>query len=213
MKLGQAANEPVRGSFGIPPEMKEAAERSQAKKEEVKQPAKEPELKAKVETPVTDEDANKVDPYNILKTLGIEFTDEMFNQLLFKGFVEAEVDVIPGKLKAKFKTLTTEEHDLVDELLAEDLKNKQMTSDGFEARRSVWTMAFGVTHLLGKPICPIVLAADKKTMDKMATAKKRRPYIAGLAPIVMNTMIQKHGAMTVAINMIVSEPGEHVKNS
>lgn len=216
MKIGQDAGQP-RGSFGIPAEMKEAVARAEAKKEEPKTAAPKPEtdmeMKTKVEVPVTDEDARRVDPYEILKTLGVDFTDDMFNQLLFKGFIEVEVDVVPGKLKAKFKTLTTEEYDLVDELLAEDLKSKQMTSDGFDARRSVWTMTFGVTHLMGKPVSPLVLLADKKTVDKLATARKRRPIIASLAPVVMNTMIQKHGAMTVAINMIVADPGEHVKNS
>lgn len=213
MKFNQSENGPVRGSFGLPPEMKEAVEKAKAEKKETPEPVKAEEVQQQAQVGVTDDDAQKADPMQILKGMGVEFNDTMFNQLLFKGFVEADLEVIGKKFIARIRTLTTEEYDMVDELLAEDVKTKQMTNDGFDTRRSMWVMAFGVTHLMGKPVCPVVVGEDKKTVDKVATAKKRRAVLSGLAPIVINTLIQKHAAMTVAINMIVSSPGEHIKNS
>lgn len=219
------------GSFGIPPQIQEAAERSRAKnsqnvkkagepQEEVQEtPSAAPEAASEAAAPspagpvINDELAKQMDPINVLQTLGIEFGDELLQQLIFKGFVEQNVEIIKGKLIAKFKTLTVEEFDLVDEMLAEEMNDKKMTNTGFENRRSLLILAFGVMELAGKPVCKPVLEKDKKTIDKVATAQKRREVIQVMAPAVVNLMIQKHGAMTVAFNLIAQDPVPYLKNS
>lgn len=211
------------GSFGIPPQIQEAAERARANayqnvKKAGDQPAatEEPvvaEAAPVAEAPITDEVVEQSNPLKILETLGISFDEETLQQLIFRGSVEKTIDIVKGKLTAKCKTLTVEEHDLVDEILAEEVQNIKMTNAGFENRRSLLILAFGVTELAGKAVCKPVLEKDKKTLDKVATAKKRREVLQAMSPGIVNIIMQKQAAMTVAFNMIASDPGAFLKNS
>ncbi len=222
MKMNSGA---VRGSMGIPPEIQEAAERARQTSNQNVKKAPEPGFEQVASeagpvpqpTPVpvpevTDQQAEAAKPVEILKKLGIEFNDEVFQSLLFKGFVEHKVEIVKGRFEVKFKTLTTDEYDLVDELLAKEVQDTSMTNDGFNSRRAMWILAFGTLELAGKPVCKPVLSKDKQ-VDVVETAKLRRQVLGKMAPAVINIMIQKHGAMTVAINMISTDPEEHIKNS
>ncbi len=213
----------TQGSMGIPPEIQEAAERARQrsaqnvkKSEEAAEqhdPVKEvPQAQPQTQAPVDDKVAEASNPVEILKKLGIEFDDDTFQSLLFKGYVEHVVEIVKGRFSVKFKSLTTDEYDLVDELLAKDLQDTSMTNEGFNSRRAMWILAFGVLELAGKPVCKPVLDKDKK-LDVIETVKLRRQVLGKMAPAVINIMIQKHGAMTVALNMISSNPEEHIKNS
>lgn len=205
-------NAPVQGSFGIPPILEEAAARSRAEAaEKRKKPTPAPEEAAPPEA-ITDETVKESDPSEVLKSLGVEFTNDSFQHLLFKGFFESEIEVIKGRFKATVRTLTGAEYDEVDELLAAEVKNTDMTNDGFQARRAMWVLSYGVTHLTGKLLAKTVATKDKK-IDTMATAKERRKVLSQLAPALTNQLIQKHGAMTMAINTIVAEPDKYLKNS
>jgi hypothetical protein len=198
----------TQGSMGIPPEIQEAAERARQRSA---QNVKKSEEAAEQHDPVN-KVAEASNPVEILKKLGIEFDDDTFQSLLFKGYVEHVVEIVKGRFSVKFKSLTTDEYDLVDELLAKDLQDTSMTNEGFNSRRAMWILAFGVLELAGKPVCKPVLDKDRK-LDVIETVKLRRQVLGKMAPAVINIMIQKHGAMTVALNMISSNPEEHIKNS
>lgn len=210
----------AQGSFGIPPAVEEAAQRARATSSANVKKASEPPPQVEDVAPPPPPEAKPDDavaeasnPNKVLETLGITFSEELLQQLIFKGFVEHTVDIVKGALTAKFKTLTVEEHDMVDEMLAEETEEVKMTNSGFENRRSLLVLGFGVVELAGKPVTKPVLEKGAKTVDKRATARKRREVLQAMAPGIVTLMIQKHGAMTLAFNMIASEPGEHIKNS
>lgn len=211
----KAPQGPAQGSMGIPPNIQAAGERAREeasrRREEQEKPLEPPPATALADATLTDEQVKQAEPMKILEQLGITFTEEMFSALLFKGFVEIPVEIVKGRLTVKFKTLTTEEHDFVDELVAEELKDKNMTNEGFQNRRSLWVLSFGTVEMQGRPVAKLVI--KDKALDLLATVKLRREVLGKLAPAVINPMIQKHGAMTVAFNMIVADPGTHIKNS
>jgi hypothetical protein len=88
-----------------------------------------------------------------------------------------------------------------------------MTNDGFNTRRSMWIISLGITHLIGKPIAKVEPDKKTKQIDLKELARARRAVLGKLAPSLTNLLIQKHGAITVAINMITTEPEKHLKNS
>lgn len=217
----------AQGSFGIPPEIQEAGRRAKenAEKNVKKAGADETPVGATSDSPQAsgspveggdkpnDEIAEKSNPLKILESLGITFDDELLQQLIFKGYVEQTIDIVKGKLTAKCRTLTVEDHDLVDELLAKETEDTKMTNTGFENRRAMLVLAFGVSELAGKQVAKPIINKESKTIDKVATANQRRKVLQAMAPGVVNLMIQKHGAMTVAFNMIAADPGDYLKNS
>ena len=207
------------GSFGIPPQFQEATERArtkQAQPQPQQQPQREPEpvvAEPTASAPAPeDPKAKETNPIKNLEKLGAQFTDEDFQKLLFKGYYETELDIVKGKMRATFRTLLGSEYDDIDETMATDVKEINMTNEGFETRRAVLIVAYGVTHLNGKPIVKPVMTKDNK-VDTKATALERRKVIGALAPAVTNLLIQKHGAITVSINAIVASPDDFVKNS
>ncbi|NDC22648.1 MAG: hypothetical protein EBZ49_00735 [Proteobacteria bacterium] len=210
-------NAPVRGSFGIPPEMQEAMNKKQEKKEPVSAPippaAEEVAPKEPIpKEAITNASVDDSDPIRILERLGGKFDNDDFQKLLFKGYYETELDVVKGRFRATFRTLTGAEYDEVDELLALEVKNTEMTNDGFMARRSMLIISYGVTHLMGKPVAKPVLTSDK-VVDTKATALERRKALSALAPAITNKLIQTHGTITVAMNQIVENPDKYIKNS
>lgn len=217
----------AQGSFGIPPQIAEAGERARANaRQNVKTAGEEKpedegkERKPEVEEDVpTQEDIQKVakvvensNPVAALKTLGIEFNDEVLQNLIFKGFVEKTIEIVPGKLTAKLKTLTVEDHDLIDEMMAKESGEIKMTGAGYENRRSMLILCFAASELAGRIIHKPVLNKDK-TIDVVETVKKRREALKKMNPGVVNIMIQKHSAMSISLNMIAAEPGAYLKNS
>ena len=235
------------GSFGIPPHLKEEHERAMKKKEEEQKKREVPKPEAGIPTPDAPgpvfedtgfaEDPNPmpkaeadpvpeeapaedkaVDPLTALEEVGIELEDEDFQKLLFKGFIEKEVAVVPPirgsqPLNANFKLLTGNEYDLVDELLGEELKSVNMTNEGFQTRKSMWILSLGITKLMGKPVCQPIMTEDKK-VDPKKTARKKRQVLGLLAPSVITKMMAIHGTFTVSANAIVADPeADYLKKS
>lgn len=203
------------GSFGIPEEIKEAAQRQQERKNRTASSEEPKYEEASQSAPEVKPEAEKVDesrPENILSKLGAKFGEEDFNQLLFKGTYETTIDVIKGRLTAKFRTLTSDEYDQIDEILAKEMKDIDMTQDGLRTRSSMWVISYGVTELNGKAVTKLVKDKEGK-LDVKATAIARRAVFATMAPAIVNLLIQKHGAITVAINTIAADPTENLKNS
>jgi hypothetical protein len=231
-------NKPIsQGSFGIPPHLKKAheeavknkqeAEERQERKDEFMKQVEEssgPEVlednfgeapvehvpKAESSEEIVEDATKAKTPLTNLEEMGINLDDEDFQKLIFKGYIEKDVEVIPSirgskPLIATFKLLTGNEYDLIDELVGEEIKVLDMTNDGFQTRRSMWILALGLTKLMGKPICPPVLGKDKKINFK-ATYKRKREIVGLLSPAVLTKMMKIHGTFTLAANAIIADP-------
>lgn len=218
-------NKPQHGSMGIPPEIKAAGDKARDQvnkkiekdfgfgKEMPKELLKEEPVEV---TEPTGEEFNvdELSPLKMLGRIGVKFTEEDFTAILFKGVFVTDVDIVrcPGKnkeiaLAATIKTLTGTEYDIVDELIAEESDRIKMTNDGFVSRRSMLIIATGVTHLQGKPL---VKLTDKRELRDIILDRKK--ILSELSPAVLNRLIQLHGTITTAINLIVSKPDDHLKN-
>lgn len=170
------------------------------------QPSPEEQKKLDVEKKAQD-----ATPQAILKRLGIEMTAEDCNRLLFKGYVTKDIKITHDPSTGqdfigRFKTLTSEEFDLVDELLAEEMNSKKMTVNGREARHSTWILAFSLTHIndaeLQKPVF-----VDKK-IDIRGTAESRVAIIRKLSPYVLDKASRVYGALSAAISLIIEDPAK-----
>jgi hypothetical protein len=145
--------------------------------------------------------------------MGAKFDEEDFQRILFKGHYETVIDVIPKKLTAKFRTLTGREYDEIDEIIALEIKEIPMTQDGLRTRTSMWVIAYGVIELNNKVIVKEILN-EKGVPSTREMAEVRRKVFAEMAPGIVNMLIQKHGAISVAVNSIISNPdGGATKNS
>lgn len=223
------------GSFGIPQQAQEARQaymdakaareangRPGAHAEQDEEPASEDDmgfgagLSEAPASPENGEDASEKDPVlskkplDVLKKLGVELTDEDFQKILFKGYIDKDVQVFPSVrgargMAANLKTLTGEEYDYADELYGQELAEIRGTHLGFELRQQMWILAFGVRKLGGKDIVRPVLYKSKD-IDEKATAKERRKVLQKLSPAVLTKLMQLHSSMTVAINQVVGDP-------
>lgn len=221
MKLNQGPKvAPGTGSFGIPPRIAEAGQkaREDAQAREKTEAAAEtpPEEKIVFDQPeetVTDNSAKEFDPINVLKDLGMEFKEETFQKLIFQGCVDHTMKIL--SIPVKFKTLTVEEYDMVDETLADELNNKPMTKDGSDNRRSLITLSFAVQEINKKPISKPVMAGQgkDKEVDLMATSKERRIVLSKMSPVFVNQLIKNHTSFTLAFNYIATNPEKYLKNS
>jgi hypothetical protein len=210
-----------RGSFGIPEELRVASEKQKTRAkvssevfEEAEESAQPEQTEEKKEESKKEESAKNPEEsaQDILEGLGASFSEEDFQRLIFKGYYEAEVPIVKDRLKAKIRTLTSNEYDEVDEIIAGEIKDIDMTNDGMRARQSMWIISFSVVELNGKPLCKPIKAADG-SLDLKAMATERRKAFKAMAPAVVNILIQKQAAITIAINMITANPGENLKNS
>jgi len=247
-------NAPKGGSFGIPDQIKEQAERAKSQKEREpvieKEPIKEdkpqddewdlansdkttkeeePELTdderaeiiIKSRTPISaaafQKSLQEISPKSLLKAIGVDFQEDDLTSIIFKGYVEKEVPVVklPNRdkpLTATLRLLQTQELDLVDELCAEDLSSTKMTNMGIENRRSIWTMAFGVTGIAGRPLTKPI--TDEKTgePDKREMAGARRKALLAMAPGMIDEIVRRHTIMQMAYNTILfGDEGEELK--
>lgn len=221
MKVGQNG---FKGSFGIPPEIKEAGEKfmRRQEKEEVRPKidlsgSDENEYEEEViQEEEVEESANErlaedrlPTPEDNLKKVGIDLTDEDFHKILFKGYVEKEVEIFPSigankRLYVTMKTLTGHEYDEVDELLAEEIRDKKMTNEGYTTRRSMWILSYGISAIQGKKVHKDVLSDDN--LDTKETAKKKRDVLGRLSPAVLTKLMRIHGIFTANLNLIVEDP-------
>jgi hypothetical protein len=223
MKIGSNGN--MKGSFGIPPALREAEERiKQAREQGEFRPdfesdpseQEEQEEQGEEESAQHQEEALVIkNPLEVLKSsFGIVLEDEDFHKILFRGFVEKDIEAVPSirgskPLIATIKSLNGQEYDLVDELLAEDIRDVRMTNDGYSTRRNMWILSFAIPKLQGKSYVSPVLMKDqegKDVLDAKATAKKRRAKLATLNAAVLTRLMKIHGQLTLAINAIMEDP-------
>lgn len=202
-----------RGSFGIPEEMLEASKR-QASQQPLSKSEETPEqVNEEDGVPEAKGDAlpGKVSPLKTLSDLGVNFTEDNLQELVLYGKYSAEVDVVKGILKATFRMLTTEDYDGVDDFLGEELENnRNLTYDMLNQRRSVWTIAYGVTHLNGKLL--VKPEKDGKQLTSKELAQERKKVFSRMPALNVNKLIRIHGTIHTAISLIGEDP-ELLKNS
>lgn len=223
MKMPRPA---MRGSMGIPEEMR--PERVFAKEDQPTQEAPmfegdgddyQQSMAAEEPAAVSEEvkqaaqAAKDSDPREILKRIGTELTDEDVNKLLFKGYIDKQIKICYDPLGKKayvatFKTLTAQEYDEVDELLAEEMDRLKMTVNGRDARRSTWLLAFAMTHINGMPLQkPITKKVGSIEMvDTLETGKSRIKIIRALAPMILDKAARIYAAFTTAVALILEDP-------
>lgn len=194
------------GSFGIPAELKQKLEK---KPEE-----KAPELKAEVAPTITDETVTEVDNANkIFEALGVKFTDDHFQQMIFTGSFDMEVPIIKDRFNVVFSMLKAKDYDLIDEIIAEEADTLKMTMNGLEIRKQNLTISAAISKI-GAPKQMKALAKPKteKPTDKEILLEKRKAIVE-MAPAVVNMITQKHAALSMAVSLVVKEPGDFAKNS
>lgn len=224
MKIGANTTQ---GSFGMPAEMKAALD-TYSKGKDVGEKAPEADIGAEPLSyrdpqAITDEDLDgsedqmspdKIDPIEQLeKDFDIQLEDDDFQKLIFKGFLEKDVVALPPIRGAKplivtFKTLTGDEYDLVDELLAEDIRDSRMTTEGFNIRRGMWVISVGITKIQGKQLCQpeYMIVGDKKEFDIRATTRKKRDVIGKLSGSVLSRLMRIHAQLTLTLNAVIEDP-------
>lgn len=229
MKIGQSI--PSQGSFGLTPEMREQVENYQTKKvavdtekEEEKPnpwsnlPTEDYTEAGELEEEPSSEEVPAIkkvlatNPLDTLKTIGVELTDDDFSKIVFRGYLEKEITVVPSirgsrPLTATFRTLTGKEIDETDELMAEDISHDvKMTNQGYEVRRSMWQLSYGVTQLMGRPLADEVKYAKSEKVNTKGTSRAKRQVLAALSPAILAKMMNIHNVLTISINAIISDP-------
>ena len=230
MKTHGARQRSAQGSFGIPQHMQDAhqafqekktAEASEASEEGMPEGEEEDtgdadgpdegQTEGEAAQPATlSTDIARMPPRKALAAVGITLDDKDFHSILYRGFVEKEVEVMPalGSFKAlvvKIKTLTPDDYNLVDELVAADLENIKGTNAGFQSRRELWTISFAVLELNGRELAKVKRTKDSE-VDLKELARERHKMLSQLSPAVINKLIRINSVFNWAITAIVEDP-------
>lgn len=215
MKINAGANAP-QSSFGIPPEMQEAASKQKEAKERAERSSGEgqpgPEMSEDEGYEAEEVVPPEMDLSKSLDDLGIELTDNDLHSLLFKGMLEKEVVVVKSRLKdmtVRFKTLTGEEMQIADSLLSEDAESLKMTHSGFDSRKSVWILSFGIIRMNGQELAPVVLKEGEKgkqEIDLRETGKLRNKILHQMSPMLLDKMAKVHARITMACDHVMGDP-------
>ena len=225
MKVGSTP----RGSFGIPPHLQ--PEQIQRTRED-KVAEHEPHPQPPVETdtgfavdgePGEEEDASPLGEsakraVDLLKSeLGIELSGDDWSGLFYKGYLEKTIvvsqipDPTTGTLKPfemTVRTLTADEADEADALFASEARNTEMTVDGVQNRKQMWTFAFAVQKINGSLLCKPQYRLEDKTQvpDRRKTAEAKRKVLAGMAPFILKQASLKYAKFINLIDELVADP-------
>lgn len=235
MRLGHGARAP-RGSFGIPQDMHpDTLAKARAEAESVPAAQQQDTSSDGFEfddssSPETQEDeatsdaspessADKIKtPRELLAELGVDITPDDWSDLFFRGALEktlqiAEMPQPDGTTKPftiTVRTLTGDEYDMADELLATELQSTNMTRDGMDTRKQMWVFSFALTKINGRPICKPVVITDPKTKtetpDPRGTAKLKRKVLSQMSPVVLRMALDKYWVFVNQITLLTSDP-------
>ena len=178
-------------------------------------------LLASPQNPVTEDllrQIHRTDPAALLSAIGITPSEEDFHDLLFKGCVEKEILLCKNPMSklpisAMIKTLTTEEMNLVDELLANDIESYKVTARGVELRRTLWVVSCCTSKLSGKVLVKQV-TKEGSPMSLKDIVIKRREVLSRLNPAFIDEIVRKHAILQYAFNAILfSGDKDNLKNS
>ncbi len=215
------------GSMGIPEDMREEIQRQHEKKQAKARASQEddvktasspyPDLDDKADTPEKKEeksaDPRDVGAAQIFKKLGIEVNEEDIQKIIFKGYIEKNIVIVKNVLTAKMKSLTTEEYDIVDEVMAKEAKDVDMSVDGFNARKSVLTTAMSLTEFNGKPLIKEPPKNEDGSVNLMEHMQRKRIVLKKMSATVVDKLIETHGAFSLGVNMGIRNPEDLLKNS
>lgn len=157
------------------------------------------------------EKASEFHPLRNLRKIGVELSAGDLNDLFFrKGHIEKEIKVgfdfeTKKPIMATFKTLTPREIDEIDECLAEEIANLQITPRGLEDRRVSWTMAFAMVRMAGRQFVKTHLRKDD-TVDSKATAKERKVFTSELSVHLINKAVKLFTIFDSNIKLIMEDP-------
>ena len=177
-----------RGSFGIPldlqKKMDDAAKQARSSKsEQLSTPTPPVESEAneistvdsdikKIEEPVKSKEELEREEFEKLKsnyetTLKTTITEQDVTDYIFKGFMTKEVEVIPGKLKATFKTLSA---DQLQEMRKRVDPFVKTTGDAqaIANENTLWTLSYVVVKLAGRDL-PTDVIKKREVIGKLAT--------------------------------------------
>lgn len=230
MKFSQAAKT-TGGSFGIPPEVDPRIQ----KPEKPPRPADEPaqgqgsasldEGFDLAQAPGGEAPSEYTEKQRTalseLAEMGVEITGDEWSSVLYKGFLEKELKIldVPDKktkqlkpFKMTFRTLTAEEHDLADALLAEEVRNTNMTKEGYDNRKQVWHFALALQKVDGRVFCDPLLKPNPDTqkdeVDRTATAKKKRQLVGKMSPSVVSIASTKFWRFKGLIDLLLEDPNQ-----
>lgn len=153
-------------------------------------------------------------PIEILRDMGIEPQEEDFHDLIFRGYIEKEVEILKNPVtkkpfKVEIKALTAEEVDMVDELLMEEVGGMRITTEGMEARRSTWILSVAIQKISGRNIVKEANHSDEKgVVNKKSLAKAKRSVILKLNPFILSKIVSAHANMVASYNSILNEDTE-----
>lgn len=210
------------GSFGIPENMRpEVIRAKQEEMEDLKQKeeaAKKEEAEASESASAEQVSVNKIlTPEEMLKNIGVEFTDDDFMHYLMKGCIYKNIDIFKGKMKVTLKTLTVGDYDMVNELVAKELAEVKMTTDGLEKRSAVIELCAALTEIQGKPFPDMRELKKKHTKKETFTDEEivlaRRDEVRKMGATLVDMLLNTRAVYEASIRSIVKGNSDKLKNS
>lgn len=212
MKIPNAGQSQPQGSFGIPEHLRpEAIMKDRQKPQAVESPE---EVVDEGFAPPEKPKEEPLTPVGRLKLLGIDFTTHDYNRLFFQGTIEKDIragfDPETRKpILATVKTLTPVECDALDESLAEEVNDLKVTRDGIEKRRSLWTAAFVLVAIDGRPLVKPIMKKESDTgdmvIDRKATARLRKKFVQEMSIHVVNNILEKYNLLDINTKLIMGD--------
>lgn len=156
------------------------------------------------------EETAEINPVDALKDIGITLTENDLHSLLFKGGLEKDAVIAKRGdnvlMTATLKTLNAKEVSLIDSILADDISKVKMTGHGFEGRRTLLTLSFGVVKLNNKFIAKGQVLDNEGKPDLKEMAFQRLEAFLELSAVVVDKIAKAHGRFAIACGMILENP-------
>lgn len=216
MLLDNAKNKP-RGSMGIPAEI--APDRILSKDAAPKEPptvtddgfsfgSTKAEKKEAAEVEETKDDTN--DPEAMLKSLGVELTEDDFVRYVFKGALEKTFALYGFKgreFTVSLKTLTPKEVEAADWCWMKEVDDENHVSrDSGDRRRSVWLVSASLQGICGKSMPPSGPVMKDGKVDLKATIAAKRDILQEMGEATMGRIIQTYYRFSFAIGALLNDP-------
>jgi hypothetical protein len=206
-----------RGSMGIPAEI--APDRILNKDAAPKEPApivdngfsfdgSSSEKKEVLETEAAKD--GTTDPEAMLKSLGVELTEDDFVRYVFKGSLEKTFALYGFKGKeftVSLKTLTPKEVEAADWCWMKEVDDESHVSrDSGDRRRSVWLVSASLQGICGKQMPPSGPVTKDGKVDLKATIAAKRDILQEMGEATMGRIIQTYYKFSFAVGALLNDP-------
>lgn len=210
------------GSFGIPDELKQAIDSMEKKKTAPSQGVSDvedlPIEDLRVEGSASKEDQQKdltekelkekkrLEQKKLLEEikedLGIKISeDDIWSFLLNNEIIKKDIVIVPGRLHATFKTLTLDETNAIDSIMAQDLEVKRL-ENGFKNINTQHLLSRSILEL-GKPNAPRSIGS---------TPKERFDTLGKMSALLVEKLGRKWNLFVFLIDGIIKEEMEVKKD-